>query len=216
MCCPFPVQLYEAFDILFVCEQQSCIDSCDKSLGTGQWHCHYPQLRLDSISLYLEATKKHALLHKCRLWLSPLLSLYTNQWRALLITVCEEVTVFYDFCLRSVDERHSRPAVLTRPQTRAWMNGKYLSNAFHASVTLTMSFLSRNTKHVTLLVCNVFFKCNTYISPRDNENANHNNSVLRTSSWRIPITVTHPDRIKQQMLHVSLLCLMAVLCLKCN
>lgn len=52
--------------------------------------------------------------------------------------------------------------------------------------------------HVACSRC-VFY---TYISLRDN--ANHNNSV------------THPDRIKQQMLHVSLLCLMAVLCLKCN
>ncbi len=38
--------------------------------------------------------ENHALLHKWHL------SLYTNQWRALLITACEKVTVvFYDSAL---------------------------------------------------------------------------------------------------------------------
>lgn len=44
--------------------------------------------------------ENHTLLHKWRLWLSSLLSLYTNQWRALFITACEKVTVvFYDSAL---------------------------------------------------------------------------------------------------------------------
>lgn len=52
-----------------------------------------------------------------------------------------------------------------------------------------------------------FVKCSAYILLKDNENHNHNDSVLHTSSIfmknSIPIlTVTHPHEIQQLMLQM--------------
>lgn len=75
----------------------------------------------------------------------------------------------------------------------------------------------------TCNACNVFFfdisvECSAYILLKDNENHNHNDSVLRTSSIFMKNSNncdTPSQNTTTDATNVSLVCFMAVLCFKC-
>lgn len=99
--------LCHACDVLFVCNIysiDSAIDTCvcARRQESREWTValSLATALIGQCRPIFGSHENHALLHMWRIWLLSLLSLYTNQQRALLITACEKVTVvFYDSAL---------------------------------------------------------------------------------------------------------------------